>query len=155
MSKRKGKKPEPFSALCVCFYESSIWTVRRVQPMSATVHGDRVIQEGLTLWAGGSRVPSKGQRVERRGPGNPWGLLSLMLGSHTGACVQQRKGPDSPTPNPQGLREHACYFWKPPPLMYSSLAIVGIPPAPARGWAGEPRSQALQFVTISVARERL
>ena len=64
MSKRKGEKPEPFSALCVCFCESCIWTVHRVQPMSSIVHGDRLIQEGLTLWAGGSRVPSKGQRVE-------------------------------------------------------------------------------------------
>ena len=64
MSKRKGEKPEPFSALCVHFSESCFWTAPQVQSMSAVVHDDGVIREGLRLWAGGSTVPSKGQRVQ-------------------------------------------------------------------------------------------
>ena len=48
---------------------------------------------------------------------------------HWGLCPAKKRS-RQPHPHP---REHACYFGRPPPLMYSGLATVGVPPAPAGG----------------------
>ena len=53
---------------------------------------------------------------------------------HWGLCPAKKRS-RQPHPHP---REHACYFGRPPPLMYSGLATVGVPPAPAGGGGGAP-----------------